>query len=351
MDVKQLIYTLCTGGYIFEMVFLGILLCTDIFEAQQSRKTPFRKICSFVLFFDALATVFAIAMSLSGIWYEQRGMSRTIDGFVYCLLFIAGDTLLHNRYPSWKKCLAYMSPYLFILVIQFIDKAGHPTASGYAIAVVTILLFLRMSFAADRHDRRLKDGYSNFEGHTTKWYIVITVLLICDMIFWFLPELSGITSYWLGIIYSLIMSIIWVLFASFAVKQKEPIINHIHEPEDSSEFKAEAPSTIAVDLLRLMENEEVYLNSELTIESIAKTLNTNCTYVSKCFHSELHTSFYEFVNGKRVEYAKRLLTETDKKIESVALLSGFNSSRAFLRVFKQVSGETPTEWRRNHHNG
>lgn len=56
-------------------------------------------------------------------------------------------------------------------------------------------------------------------------------------------------------------------------------------------------------------------------------------------------SFYDHVNRMRVEHSKRLLSETDEKIEAVAELSGFNSVMTFRRAFRAYTGLTPGEWR------
>ncbi len=136
--------------------------------------------------------------------------------------------------------------------------------------------------------------------------------------------------------------------SSLMIKQKESGGNIIDTvlTDSSAEGKTEESiSNLAASLKKLMEEENIWLHSDLTIESIAKSLNTNSTYIYKCLHDELGTSFYEYINGKRIDHSKTLLSETDEKIESIAIQSGFNSSRAFLRVFKQITGETPTSWR------
>jgi AraC-like DNA-binding protein len=58
------------------------------------------------------------------------------------------------------------------------------------------------------------------------------------------------------------------------------------------------------------------------------------------------TSFSDYINGLRVDYAARLLEENpDLSINEVIIKSGFTSTSAFYRNFKKFKGITPTEKR------
>lgn len=100
-------------------------------------------------------------------------------------------------------------------------------------------------------------------------------------------------------------------------------------------------------LERLLTKDRIYLNPNLTVDSLAEHLKTNTTYLYYYIHNVLNTSFYTIVNTRRIEDAKIKLKETNNKLDSIASSCGFNSTRAFLRVFKGITGQTPTEWRLN----
>jgi AraC-like DNA-binding protein len=58
------------------------------------------------------------------------------------------------------------------------------------------------------------------------------------------------------------------------------------------------------------------------------------------------TSFSDYINGKRVDYATQLLEDhPELSINDVMMKSGFTSSSAFYRNFKKFKGITPTEKR------
>ena len=96
----------------------------------------------------------------------------------------------------------------------------------------------------------------------------------------------------------------------------------------------------------LMEEEKLYLNSELKLNDVADALNTNRNLISSCINSQQGCSFSQFVNGYRVEYAKNLIRrKPDMKISEVWMQSGFSTETSFFRTFKAVTGMTPTEWK------
>ena len=96
----------------------------------------------------------------------------------------------------------------------------------------------------------------------------------------------------------------------------------------------------------LMEEQKLYLNSELKLNDVADALNTNRNLISSCINSQQGCSFSQFVNGYRVEYAKDLIRhKPDMKISEVWMQSGFSTETSFFRTFKAVTGMTPTEWK------
>ena len=95
-----------------------------------------------------------------------------------------------------------------------------------------------------------------------------------------------------------------------------------------------------------MEEERLYLNPTLKMADIAVALGTSRTTISNCINSQCGCSFPQFVNTYRVAHAQELLrNQPDLKITEVSLSSGFSSEASFYRIFKSITGTTPTDWR------
>lgn len=81
----------------------------------------------------------------------------------------------------------------------------------------------------------------------------------------------------------------------------------------------------------------------LTLGTIASQIGVHESYLSRLFNRELGTSFNRYLSEVRMQHAKQLLTE-GIHMKEVAVRSGFVQYTHFLRVFKQVTGETPKEF-------
>jgi len=108
------------------------------------------------------------------------------------------------------------------------------------------------------------------------------------------------------------------------------------------------PKTIG-ELTKLMNVDKPYLNPKLTLNNLAEKLEISPRELSFMLNSEFKLSFFNFVNKYRVTEAKQMLTDnTNKKtILEILYQVGFNNKSAFNRVFKELTGFTPTEFRKN----
>lgn len=95
----------------------------------------------------------------------------------------------------------------------------------------------------------------------------------------------------------------------------------------------------------MMEQQRLYLNSDLNLAYLANELGLNRNYVSDCINSQTGGSFTQYVTNYRIEHAKNLLrNKPDMKISDVWMYCGFTNEASFFRTFKNVTGMTPKEW-------
>lgn len=84
----------------------------------------------------------------------------------------------------------------------------------------------------------------------------------------------------------------------------------------------------------------------LTLEDMASMAGFSKYHFTRLFRQYADTTFYKYLNQQRIAHAKSLLLDPTLPVIDVALASGFSSLSAFLRMFKQISGCTPTEFRK-----
>jgi AraC-like DNA-binding protein len=85
---------------------------------------------------------------------------------------------------------------------------------------------------------------------------------------------------------------------------------------------------------------------KLTLEAVAGEVNMSKFRFCKQFKKAIGLTFTAYVALFRVENAKNLLLNPNYRISEIAFEVGFQSLTHFNRAFKKVSGESPTEYRR-----
>lgn len=102
-------------------------------------------------------------------------------------------------------------------------------------------------------------------------------------------------------------------------------------------------------LMHAMEIDHVYLRGGLMIEDLADLLKTPPHQLRHLINTGLgFRNFASFLNGYRLAHAKEALASSDRArdtILAIAFESGFASLQSFNRVFKDVVGQTPTDFR------
>lgn len=130
-----------------------------------------------------------------------------------------------------------------------------------------------------------------------------------------------------------------------------PITEAAETGEEEEEEAEESDKTnTGTELMRqisqLMEQEQLYLDSDLKLADLATRLHTNRNAVSACINNQRGYSFSQFISNYRVEHAKQLLRQhPDMKMTEVWMQSGFTTESSFFRAFKAATGLTPTEWK------
>jgi len=108
------------------------------------------------------------------------------------------------------------------------------------------------------------------------------------------------------------------------------------------------PASLKERFSRIFIDQEVYTDSELTLQKLAELLDTNTTYLSRFINDEYKINFSQLLNQYRVEKTCTLMKDSklnNIKIEALALNAGFKSKSTFNVAFKKQKGLTPTQWR------
>lgn len=115
-----------------------------------------------------------------------------------------------------------------------------------------------------------------------------------------------------------------------------------------SGLREDAMAKLLEALECLMVERQLYLDPELSLPKLAHYLDTTVNHVSQTINAGLQTTFFDYINQKRVEAAIKLMqsdTRSREAILDIALEVGFNSTSTFYNAFRKVTGETPGSYR------
>lgn len=87
------------------------------------------------------------------------------------------------------------------------------------------------------------------------------------------------------------------------------------------------------------------LSAELSLSALANQLNVSNVYLSTIFKKETGKTVTEYINDKRISYAKHLLKTTSLQVQTVSLHCGIMDVHYFSKLFKQKTGKTPSGFR------
>ncbi len=88
------------------------------------------------------------------------------------------------------------------------------------------------------------------------------------------------------------------------------------------------------------------IDEDLTLEQMADSVNLSVAHFSQMFRKSTGHSPHQFVLRHRIERAKEILGSADMRVLDVAVACGFKTQQHFARVFRQVCGISPSEYRR-----
>ena len=148
--------------------------------------------------------------------------------------------------------------------------------------------------------------------------------------------------------------LLWVLLLAVAVLVGVIVYLRQHQKDANDpreDVIPEPKETAAIDqylydrCCRYMTEHRPFLVDSFSLQDLANAVYTNKVYLSKTIHCFSGKNFRQYVNYYRVMYAMELFRKNmGLRVQDLAGLAGFHSQTVFLRNFKYVMGEQPSQW-------
>ncbi len=127
---------------------------------------------------------------------------------------------------------------------------------------------------------------------------------------------------------------------------REQFMEMVFEENSSSMVRASEDQTekkMATAVKYIREN----YASDLNMAVVSNEVSMNYSLFSSAFKNYTGTNFVSYVKELRMDEAKRLLTDTDLRVNEIALKVGYDNDKHFMKTFKAVVGVSPSEYRKN----
>ena len=265
-----------------------------------------------------------------------------IDGWsaLTYLVFLAEAVM-----PGWIRCkrLILLSvPFAAFTVVYAVWSSewviySYITFLWFFAWAVVITGYIKVR----RHLTYLRANYSNIDNIDISWLNPVFGFAIVTQLAWLFTSLFATII--ADIIYYISIIALWLMVLYYSWDFRP--IKAVAEEEQANTQKQSTPLTEG-QLEQLVEEQQLYLNSDLTLADLARALNTNRTYVSNYLSQVRRQTFYDYINQLRIERVTLPLMHEhpEYKLEYVASESGFASISTFRRAFVKFTGQTPSQF-------
>lgn len=121
-------------------------------------------------------------------------------------------------------------------------------------------------------------------------------------------------------------------------------------PNKFTDIKPTKQQEYIIKFMNICDYVNSHCTEELSLDEVAAMSGFSKYHFSRLFKEFTNTSFYKYLNVRRIAHAEKLLLDPQLNVTEAAVRSGFNSISAFMRMFKIIKGCTPTEFRNLYSN-
>jgi AraC-like DNA-binding protein len=281
---------------------------------------------------------------------EESGLTRDLYLIspVFIMLFgpviyLAAKLLIEKKLTIIQSLhLLPIFPFLFFTSYTHI-VIGLGTIWRLVYALLTILMLLK-------YKRSLDDERSDSDDFSLNWLIwILGVTSVFNLIDLLRLNIQQTIPFSLNLLGQGVNNAVW-LVAAMIIIIKLQLVSKIPTKADSaddpSDNTTDAYNSIFEELDDLIKSNQWFLKPRLTLSDVSHLTGLQTRDISRAINIVTDKSFNEYVNNYRVGFVCALLEKnTQKSLTDIYADAGFSSKASFNKVFKQITGATPSEFK------
>ncbi len=348
-------------------IFQSLLLATVIITNRKQRN--FRNIIlAYILIVFALL-IFSIFTTSMGVWqkfmayHKQIFLLRQTALILGPLVYFYILSVFNQKKEFSLSDILHFVPYIFLSVYYFIQLRSLEefviwdtplTKFSSSIILIQNIVYLLIPIVVLKYKHvRMREVFLVKEEPHKVWlgifmvvFIVLWLLKLHVFLYWDIGRVLKVcpsTNNMYFLIFFFLINLLW-----FISLRNPEILKHTLKYENSPLGSEEKESKTRM-LLSYMEERKPYLNSEISLNSLAEELGLSARILSQIINEYSNNNFNDFINSFRIEESKKLLKGgKDKYISEIQYSVGFNSRSSFYNAFKKNTGLTPGEYIKLH---
>jgi AraC-like DNA-binding protein len=259
-------------------------------------------------------------------------------------LFLMAGPLMKNSIPFTEEYIefrpildqSFRNLPLYFKIVHYLNFLSKITLS-----MATIILLIKTMYLWKRND--------------SEKIMVARLVYICVVLMFFTSLLlvaGDLVSFEFSKagVFMINTSTLGVFFTSQYDADYYGIFKHVKKKKKYAVSKVSRidVESIILKLHKIMVEQELYKEENITLRAVAEKMNVNFQQLSEILNRDIKKNFNTYINEFKVEEAKKLLADKPElPVIRIAFMVGFNSLRTFNRAFNKNTGYTPIDYRKN----
>jgi AraC-like DNA-binding protein len=310
-------------------------------------------------------------MGIHIFWNELLFFPYSIGFLIGPLMYLYLKCQINSEYQFQKKDFLYFIPYFIYLsyhLLVFIQGKGfvenwsenfHSSAKigelEVILSTISNIIYLFWSFQLfQNYSKWLPTEHSDTEIVSFTWYrlyLIIFALAFLTDIAYVVVGFAGVQLDYVHIWWEKFLFAILIYFICIRgytqIQPKRLVFNpeKINEEKEIQEVLIPDFEEWKAKVLKAMEKDKMYLDSEITLSDLANRLKTHTSLLSGIINKGFGRNFNDFINEFRVKEFQEKINLPENKhftLLGIAYDCGFNSKATFNRAYKKITGKAPS---------
>ncbi|WP_299457185.1 helix-turn-helix transcriptional regulator [uncultured Microscilla sp.] len=291
------------------------------------------------------------------------------------------NNITQKRFILSPRLLMHFAPFFFLLLLRAllysslqnswlatVFIAGEWQACLWGLLqLLSVWVYMYMSYrVVQQHQAKVTASYTGTYMTRLTWLLKVILATAFVQLLLIIDTKLVLLHYktWAFLLYPIftffLLSILtyWIAYKAYS----QPNMFRLMLGEESSpvrvkkepnkvlrdELSAQESEALKDQLLAMMDNEQPYVDSKLTLTKLAEQLSLTPEVLGTMIEQQFSESFQDFIDRYRVAYAKELLANPSKNhvpITNIGFSAGFNSLKNFQKTFQKATETSPTEYR------